>query len=204
MEKQAKTKYEIDSLLSKRWSPRSFANKQVEQEKLQRLFEAARWSASAYNEQPWRFILGIKGKDETYSMIYDSMVQFNKDWAKLAPVLMVVVSKNNFTHNNKPNETAVYDTGQAIANLSVQATKEGLHLHQMGGFDKEKIIKDFELPEGYTPQALVALGYIGKPDMLPEDLAKGEYSERLRKDFDEFVFSGKFTKKTAIFRDFET
>ena len=199
MEKKANTKYTISDILAKRWSPRSFADKMIETEKIQKLFEAARWSASSYNEQPWRFILGIKGKGETYDKIVESMVQFNKDWSILAPVLIVANAKHEYTHNNQSNDAAEYDTGQAVAHLSIQASADGLHLHQMGGFDKQKIKDLFNIPDGYTPQAIIAVGYIGDPKNLPEELAKAEYVERTRKDFDDIVFHEKFGNKTDLF-----
>jgi glucosamine--fructose-6-phosphate aminotransferase (isomerizing) len=58
MSKEAKTTFEIRKDLKQRWSPRAFEDRPIENDKLQRLFEAARWSPSASNIQPWAFILG--------------------------------------------------------------------------------------------------------------------------------------------------
>lgn len=199
MKKNAHTQFDIHNILSKRWSPRSFQDKPVEKEKIQKLFEAARWSPSSFNEQPWRFIVGIKGEGQTYEKIQDSLVQFNKDWSQLAPLLVLSVAKKTFTSNNKPNETSGYDTGQAVANLTFQATTEGLHLHQMSGFSKDKAIELFNIPDDFEPVSVIAIGYIAEPGKLPGELAKAEKMERVRKDFDDFVFKNNFGEKTGMF-----
>ena len=59
MEKPADTLFPIHELLSRRWSPRAFAERAVESENIQRLLEAARWAPSCFNEQP----LGLHRRD---------------------------------------------------------------------------------------------------------------------------------------------
>ena len=132
MNKSAKTKYGIHPLLKERWSPRAFKEDIIEKEKLQRIFEAAQWSPSAMNEQPWQFMVGEKG-DATYPKILAGLVDANKRWAQKAPVLIVAVAKKNYVYNDKNNFHYLYDTGQAVAHLTFQACTEGLFVHQMGG-----------------------------------------------------------------------
>lgn len=199
MEKNAIVKYSIHSLIEKRWSPRAFSDKAVEKDKLQKLFEAARWAASAYNEQPWRFILGIKNANETFTKINNSLVQFNQDWASQAPVLVAVLTKKTHTHNNETNESAHYDAGLAVGNLILQATAEGLYAHQMGGFSKEALIESFNIPDDFVPIAVIALGHIGDANNLPEYLKNMESNGRSRKDFNEFVFEKQFAGHSSLF-----
>lgn len=182
------TIYKINPLAKKRWSPRAFSDKAVEIEKLYALFEAARWAPSAFNEQPWRFIVGIKDKGNTYAKIFDALVEFNKKWANNAPVLLASCTAKNFKHNNKPNTTAAYDLGQAVSALTHQAMAENLFVHQMGGFDKEKIRKSFALSEAYDIHTIIALGYLGTPDMLPKDLKEAEQTPRERNPFEDFLW----------------
>ena len=92
MEKEATNRYPIHPLLKRRWSPRAFSDTRVELEKLQSLFEAARWSPSAGNEQPWNFIVGIR-PDDTWQKIYESLAEGNKIWNKNTPVLVVSIGK---------------------------------------------------------------------------------------------------------------
>jgi nitroreductase len=196
--KTAKTRYSVIDPVKERWSPRSFSETPVETEKLQSLFEAARWSSSAMNEQPWRFIIGLKG-DPTWDKLFDCLVEWNQKWAVHAPVLLMAVGKNSYTESGKKNEYAVYDTGQAMAQLSIQAVSLGVYVHQMAGFSVEKAISIFSIPEGNTPLTLVAIGYPGDPEILQEPYKSRETEARERNDFSEFVFSGSFNNPSQLF-----
>jgi nitroreductase len=172
-----------------RWSPRSFADRDVDLVDLAKVFEAARWAASSSNEQPWRFLVGIRGS-ETYTKILDSLVPFNQSWAKSAPVLILGVTKTKFSHNGSPNPVALYDLGAAAAYLTLQAAALGLATHQMAGFNADAARKSFEIPEDYHIGAVIALGYQGEPAALPNpQLAEREVAPRERKPLNEFVFS---------------
>jgi len=197
MEKKAITNLKINTIIENRWSPRSFSGKAIEQEKIQRFFEAARWAPSAYNEQPWRFIVGVKG-DETWQMIFESLVEFNQMWAVNAPVLVVAVGSNVREVNGEANGTWHYDVGQAVGYLTIQAYTDGLVMHQMGGFDPAKLVESFKLPEKYFPLSVSALGYQDVAEKLPANLEKLERGERSRKPLSELVFSGTFGKMSEL------
>ena len=197
MNKLAKTKYGIHFLLESRWSPRSFREDRIETEKLQRILEAAQWSPSSMNEQPWRFILGEK-ESETYDKIFDSLTDYNKRWAGKAPVLIVTLAKKNFSKNNKDNFHFLYDAGQSVAHLTFQAMHEGLYVHQMGGFHFEKIKGYFNIPEEYYIVTVVAVGYVGKPEMLDDDIREREIADRNRKDLKEIIFTSQFGNPSEI------
>lgn len=176
-------------ILHTRWSPRSFADRSVDPADLARVFEAARWAASSFNEQPWRFLVGVRGSD-TYRKIFDSLMPFNQDWAKSAPVLILGVAKTKFSHNDSHNRVAFYDLGAASSHLTLQAAALGLSTHQMGGFDPEAARKSFEIPEDYLIGAVIALGYQGEPADLPNPrFVDQEVAPRQRKPLSAFVFS---------------
>lgn len=185
---QNSEKGNIHDLLKERWSPRAFSDKEIDKGTLRRIFEAARWAPSSFNEQPWRFIIGQKG-DETYDKIIDCMAEFNQKWAKTAPVVMLTVAKDNFSKNDKENKHSFHDVGQAVAYISVQAMHENIYLHQMAGYSAEKAIKNFDLSKGYSPVTTVAMGYMGVKSQLPEDIADKESPESKRKVLDELVFT---------------
>ena len=186
--KHVPTALGLHDLIATRWSPRSFSDKPVTSEDLTKIFTAASWAASSSNEQPWRFLIGKKG-DDTYAKILDSLVPFNQDWAKSAPVLILSVAKKTFAKNGNPNGWHLHDTGAASANMCLQATALGLHTHGMAGYDKDKARAYFDLPEDYETGAVWALGYLGDPETLPGHLKKMEVAPRERKPLDAFVFT---------------
>ncbi len=159
---------------------------------LHRLFEAARWAASSFNEQPWGFIVAVKTDEEAHRAIAECLVEGNRVWAEHAPVLMISVAKLNFDRNGEANRHAYHDLGQAVATMLVQATALELVAHQMAGFDQDKARRTLEIPDDYDPVAVIALGYPGDAERLSKELQKGEYAPRQRKDFSEFVWSGTF------------
>jgi len=198
MIKDAQNIYPLNELSRTRWSPRAFSGRLVEKEKLQSLFEAARWSPSGGNEQPWSFILGVN-PDDSWMKIFKTLDDGNKIWVKNVPVLVLSIGKKTRGKRNAENSWFAYDTGQAVAHLTFEAMNLGLYVHQMAGFNQESTIRLFEIPVDYRPLTAIALGYLGDPDLLTEDQKKSELSVRTRKDFTEFVFSGRFGEKTDLF-----
>jgi len=198
MENPTQNQFTIYPLIRSRWSPRAFSEKPVEKEKLQSLFEAARWAPSSMNEQPWRFIVGQKG-GETWNKIHESLVEFNQKWAMQAPVLIVNLGKKTFTYKGRENVTYEYDTGQSVAFMLIEAVNQGLVTHQMGGFHVEKLIELLAIPEDFKPISITAIGYQGNPDSLPEDLYKSEFRVRERHSLDDLVYGGEFGAKSELF-----
>jgi nitroreductase len=188
--KHTPVEYPILDAIKNRWSPRAFSDQAVSTEQLNCLFEAARWASSSMNEQPWRFIYAHKG-EEVFDTIANSLFEGNV-WAKQAPVLMVTLAKTTFTRNERPNGAALHDLGLAVANLSIQATAEGLSLHQMGGVDKELLRAAFDIPDFYQIVTVIALGHRGTPDQLDEALRARELAERKRHPVSAFAFHGTF------------
>jgi nitroreductase len=190
MEKLADTTYPIEPLLKQRWSPRAFADRPVEIDKLLSLWEAARWSASCTNQQPWYFIVATREEKAEYARLLSCLRDNNQLWAAQAPVLMVSVAKLAFDMNGQPNRYAFHDVGLAVANLIVQATALGLCVHQMAGFYPDKVREIYDVPDGFEPVAGIVLGYPGDPATLPEDLQQRELAPRTRNPLESFVFQG--------------
>jgi nitroreductase len=178
----------VEDLILKRWSPRAFADTPVSTRSLTRLFTAAAWAPSSFNEQPWRFLVGRKG-DATYAKIFDVLADFNKTWAASAPVLILTAGCKVFAHNGQPNRFALHDTGAASAYLALQATALGLHAHGMGGFDKDKARVSFDIPDDFEIGAVWAVGTLGDPSTLPEGMQKMEQAARPRNPLREFVYA---------------
>ena len=180
----------VHGLLERRYSPYAFSPRPVEPEKLRLLFEAARSAPSSYNEQPWRFVVARREDAEGFGRLLDTLVDQNRKWARNAPVLVLSVAKVDFTHSGQPNRHAWYDVGQAAAYLTLQATELGLHVHQMAGFDPVKARQLLNIPEGYEPAAMMAVGYPGESESLPEALQQYDSTRRPRKPLDTLLFEG--------------
>jgi nitroreductase len=175
--------------LLKRWSARSYADREVPVEDLARVFEAARWAASSNNEQPWRFVFGVRNS-ETHKKIASALAGFNKGWAPSAPVLILGVANTQFERNGSQNTYALYDLGAATSYLTLEAAELGLVTHQMAGFDHEALRQGLAIPENYALGCVVALGYQGEPSALRnETLIEREHLPRERKPLNELVFS---------------
>ena len=198
MEKPAITEYPILEAIKRRWSPYTFADRPVEREKILSLLEAARWSASAFNEQPWRFILVTKDQPQAYSKALGCLVEANQGWAKQAPVLILTVTRTTFTRNNKPNRVHQHDLGLAVQNLIVQATSMDLFAHQMAGVDLEKVKREYPLPAGFEPQTAIAIGYGPDPADMPEDIRAKESAPRSRMPLVDFVFGGTWGEASGV------
>ncbi len=187
--KQAPAQERVLPVILQRWSPRSFSDRDVSPADLKTIFEAARWAASSYNEQPWRFLVGTR-ESETYKKIFSSLTEFNQMWARTAPVLILGVAKTTFTQNGSPNRVALYDLGAAGATMCYQAAALGLFTHQMAGFDPDLARKIFGVPDDYIFGAAIAIGYQGDPAALPnQQMLAQETAPRQRKPLSEFVLS---------------
>ena len=187
--KQAPAVEGVLPLFHSRWSPRSFSEREVGPADLHKVFEAARWAASSYNEQPWRFLAGTRNSP-TYKKILDTLIPFNQMWASSSAALILGTAKSTFSHNGAPNRVALYDLGAASSYLTLEAAGLGLATHQMAGFDADAARKAFEIPEDYLIGAVIALGYQGEPGALKnEQMAAQEIGARSRKPLNEVVFS---------------
>ena len=193
MSKPTSNDHPIHDLLRERWSPLAFADKPIPADVLHTIFEAARWSPSSSNEQPWRFIVGSKdGDPEAYAKILDCLMPLNQLWARTAPVLMIGVGAKHFARNGMENPYALYDVGQAIANLTIEAMTHDVFVHQMGGFDRDKAREVFGIPEEYVLGAAVALGYEGDPAVLADEKYRERHTNpaRARRPLSESFLSG--------------
>ena len=193
--------YTVHDLIRGRWSPRAFANRTVESEKLLIMLEATRWAASSFNEQPWSFIVATQGEQAEYARLLSCLVEFNQSWAESAPVLMLSVAKMHFEQNGKANLHAFHDVGAAVGNLATQALALDLFVHQMAGFDGAKARLLFDIPVGWEPVAMMAIGYLGDPQTLPESLREKEVAPRNRKPLKEMIFTGKWNQSSELVGD---
>jgi nitroreductase len=201
MEKPAATQYPIHEILKRRWSPRAFSDRLIEPQKIRCLFEAARWAASSFNEQPWSFLVATRDNTAEFEKMLSCLTPGNQAWAKFAPLLILTASRRTFTKNDKPNRVYIHDVGLAAANLTFQATAMGLFVHQMAGIEIDAVRQVYQLPEGYDPVTAIAVGYAGDIGELPSELRAAEQAQRTRKALSEMVFTGKWGQSSPVVKD---
>src|SRR3712207_3327896 len=155
--KTATTAAPLHPLLAERWSPRALDPRhELTVDQLTALLEAARWAPSASNTQPWRFAVAQRGSAE-HAAVLEALAPGNQLWAHAASALVVAAAETTGP-DGADRPWAVYDTGQAVAHLTVQAHAEGLAVHQMGGFDRDRVTAVLDAPDAVVPLLLLALG----------------------------------------------
>ncbi|MEM6963517.1 MAG: nitroreductase family protein [Bacteroidota bacterium] len=184
--KAATTKADLHPLILNRWSPRSFSNKTFTEEQINELFEAARWAASANNEQPWAYVYALRGS-EGFEKLWNCLAGGNQPWTKQAAALVVAIKRNTFANNRNTNPWADHDLGMANAQLIAQATYRDIHGHFMAGFDKDKTKTLLALGEDQEPVCFIALGYLGAAEALEEPYLTREKTPRNRNPLNKFV-----------------
>jgi nitroreductase len=190
MTKRVTTDHPVHDLIAERWSPYAFADRPVAVEDLRSLFEAARWAASSFNEQPWSYLVATREDPAEFAKLLSCLVEGNQAWAKAAPVLALGCTRLAFARDGRPNAAAMHDLGLASAQLALEATARGLAVHQMIGILPDKARVVYHIPEGVQPLTGLAIGYAGDPAALPEHLRPRDAARRPRKPLASFVFAG--------------
>lgn len=190
--RQNPVEHPVPDAIRLRWSPVAFVPEPLDDEKYHAVFEGARWAASAFNEQPWRFVVARRQDEARFADMLDCLVDANRAWAQHASLVTVVCARTGFTRNDRPNAHAWFDTGQATAQLMLAAIDQGLHAHAMGGFDADKARATFAIPEGFDPICAVAIGRLADGSLLDADTAARDQGPRVRKPLEEIAFEREF------------
>lgn len=193
--KLASTDHDIEQLLGTRWSPRAFDGRPVPRAEVLRALEAARWSASCANEQPWRFVVALREDSEAFERLLACLTETNQRWASRAGALILVATKLTFDRNGAANRYAQHDAGMALAHLLLQATALGLAGHPMAGFDANAARAACDIPAGFDPVSVTALGYAGDLDLLDEPQRARELAARERLPLTAIAFSGRWARE---------
>lgn len=186
-----KPDHPIEEIFLRRWSPRAMTGEAITAAELHRLFEAARWAPSTYNEQEWRFLFA-KRDTAHWQTFFNLLMEANQQWCDNAGVLIVVLSQKVFSRNGKPNPVHTFDAGAAFENLALQGASMGLVVHGMAGFDRDKARADLKVPNDYDVEAMVAVGRPGDPDQLPEKYRDMDRQPTGRKPIAEISQEGLF------------
>jgi nitroreductase len=103
--------------------------------------------------------------------------------------VLILAIAETANEEGRPNPTAVYDLGQAVAHLTIQAHADGLVVHQMSGFDADAASESFGLDARLSPVTVIALGTLGDAESLAEMLREAERAPRARKPLSEIVIA---------------
>ena len=196
--KNASPDYPIQKVLAERWSPYGFADRPVSEADLSSLFEAARWAASSYNEQPWTYFVATRKDPGEFERLLSCLVPANQAWAKAAPVLVLGIVSLRFSQTNKDNRAAVHDLGLASANLVMEATARGLSVHQMIGILPDRARELYQIPEHSEAWTAMAVGYKANAAALPDGLRERDLAPRQRKPTRQFVFTGSWGHPSSL------
>lgn len=158
-----------------RWSPRAYDNSALSEYDLMTIFEAARWAPSAYNVQPWRFLYSLKGSAH-WKQYLSLLDPFNADWAKRAGALVFLISSTTVPGSDTLREfpTHSFDAGAAWIHIALQAQALGYHAHALGGIFHERVKEELAIPEHFKVEIGIAIGKIGKPEVLSDVLRQRE------------------------------
>ena len=166
------------------------SGEQLSQEEILRLFEAARWAPSTYNEQEWRFLYARRDTPQ-WPIFFNLLAEGNQVWCQKAAFLSVILAHKLFHRTGKPNPVHAFDAGLAFENLALQGTAMGLVIHGMQGFDFEKARTVLAVPDDYAVAAMFAAGHPGNPNELPQELRERE-APSPRKRVQEILCEGPF------------
>ncbi|MCT3002502.1 nitroreductase family protein [Propionibacterium freudenreichii] len=157
---------DITPLLADRWSPHAFDKTHViSEDQVQLLLEAARWAPSAMNRQPWSFVVGVRD-DDVFARLRPAIEGFS-DWALDASAIILGAYQNA---GSEP-DYALYDLGQSMAHLTVQAEALGLHVRQFATFDRPMAGRAFNIAAPWEPIIMAAVG-LPAPGQKPEGRAR--------------------------------
>lgn len=196
--KHARPDHQILDVIRHRWSPRAFdPDRAVARTDLMRLFEASRWAPSSRNEQPWRFVVADRHEaPEAFAAFAGTLKGKNPDWAASASAIVLVAVRTTLERDETENRSAMYDTGQAVGFLTLQATAMGLAVRQMAAFDRVRVGQIADVPQPFEPVVMMAVGYVGDPARLTDRAHReSEGQPRARRPIGDFVFDSKWGRR---------
>lgn len=182
--KKAQTQNPVLDIIKDRWSARSFSDKLITPEVMDTLLEAASWSFSGNNEQPWRYAVAYRGTP-LFDQFFNLLSVGNQPWCKDAAALVLSLGKKHNANGN-PNVAMMHDIGSANMLLTLQANSHGIYTHVLGGYDVAKANELFNLEsQDLAPVYMIALGYLDEADKLIEPFKTREVTPRSRKSLEE-------------------
>jgi len=168
---------DVFAAISQRSSIRAYKTKEVEEDKLKKVLEAARLSPSASNRQEWKFII-VSNKDSRKKL---AKAAFGQSFIEEAPVVIVACGTESKAMLSCGQPTHTVDVSIACAYIILQAHELGLGTCWIGAFREDETKKILNIPEHVRVVAMIPLGY---PNQSP--------SKKFRKSLDQIVCYEKY------------
>ena len=151
--------FDLAATLPDRWSPLAWdSSHRITRPEVERLMEAARWSPSAGNSQPWSFVIACRG-DDLHQVLVPLLAASSRRWAPHAALLVVNVCHRYVEGTDwDSSEFAEYDLGQSVAHMTLQAHSMGLGARQFRAFDREAVQQALALPAHWVAMTMTAIG----------------------------------------------
>jgi nitroreductase len=164
------TSVRLHHLLAGRWSPATFDTAhEASAAEMASLLEAARWAPSAGNSQPWSFVIGRRN-DPVHARLVRHLAGSSARWAPTASLLVANLSHRYVEGTDWDySEFALYDLGQAVAHMTVQAQALGLSARQFRAFDRAGLAAEFDVPDHWEVTTMTAFGRAAHGSGPPAD-----------------------------------
>jgi nitroreductase len=167
---------EVAEAIRARRAKRVLTERRIEDDKIGSLVEAARLSASCFNNQPWRMVF-CRGK-ESLEAAKSALAKGNV-WATRADTIIVVVAKEtDDCQLSDRRNYYLFDCGLAVGQLLLRAADLGFIAHPIAGYDPVKVRELLGIPDDYVVITFIICAYEGTDDSLLSDKQKGWERER--------------------------
>jgi nitroreductase len=172
---------EFMDAVANRKSCRSYSSQEVEEEKLNKILEAARLAPSWANKQCCKYIV-VKDKAKI-----EAMAGVLKSWMKQVPVVVAACADPKDSGSRNGIDYFLVDVGISMQQLILAATDFGLGTCWIGAFDEAKIKKLLDVPANVKVVALTPIGYPADKEGFGGKLAKTLIGSGKRKPFEDMV-----------------
>ncbi len=161
------------TVITNRYSVRAYQNRPVEDEKLQKVLDAARLAPTAVNKQPFRLVvMQTQGHESELNRVY------HREWFVQAPLVICICTVPAEAWNRRDGKNyADVDATIAMDHLILMAAELGLGACWIGNFDPAAARQVFALADGWEPLILTPLGY---PADQPHPKIRKELAELVR------------------------
>ncbi|MFH0764008.1 MAG: nitroreductase family protein [Candidatus Omnitrophota bacterium] len=151
--------------IKNRCSVRSYQNRPVEKEKLDKILEAARLAPSASNRQEWRFVV-VQDRGTRKRLMKAAK---NQAFIGEAPVVIAACAKTDGHIMTCGQMCYPIDAAIAIEHMALEATEEGMGTCWVGAFYEDQVKEILGIPQDIRVVELLALGYPAGPSRSRKD-----------------------------------